>query len=186
LGSGKGGARPYRTPPQNEDRPLAIAAGQFPSAVDAVKCAVAVQEELRKADETVPHEACLQFRIGVHVGDVMVRGGDLLGRCNQHSGASSIASGTRCGLPVWCHLGELADAYAPAPVDRKDPLISPLFADFSGFPADARLIQVGSAETLLDDASRLAAAMRPSSTTTHHSAAVIRASLTPAFPGDLP
>jgi acetyl esterase/lipase len=89
----------------------------------------------------------------------MVRGGDLLGRCNQHSGASSIASGTRCGLPVWCHLGELADAYAPAPVDRKDPLISPLFADFSGFPADARLIQVGSAETLLDDASRLAAAM---------------------------
>ena len=55
------------------------------------------------------------------------------------------------------YLGELADAYAPAPLDRPDPLISPLFADFSGFPPT--LIQVGSAETLLDDATRLASAM---------------------------
>ena len=29
------------------------------------------------------------------------------------------------------YLEELADAYAPAPLDRADPLISPLFADFS-------------------------------------------------------
>lgn len=31
------------------------------------------------------------------------------------------------------YLGELADAYAPAPLDRKDPLISPLFSDLRGF-----------------------------------------------------
>ncbi len=37
---------------------------------------------------------------------------------------------------------------------RRDPLISPLFADLSGFPPT--LIQVGSAETLLADATRLA------------------------------
>jgi len=55
------------------------------------------------------------------------------------------------------YLEELAGAYAPAPLDRTDPLISPLFADFSGFPPT--LIQVGSAETLLADATRLAAAM---------------------------
>ena len=54
------------------------------------------------------------------------------------------------------YLAELADAYAPAPVDRRDPLISPLFADLAGFPPV--LIQVGSAETLLADATRLAAA----------------------------
>jgi acetyl esterase/lipase len=54
------------------------------------------------------------------------------------------------------YLEELADAYAPAPLDRGDPLISPLFADLSGFPPT--LIQVGSAETLLDDAVRFAAA----------------------------
>jgi epsilon-lactone hydrolase len=53
------------------------------------------------------------------------------------------------------YLGELADAYAPAPLNRTDPLISPLFSELSGFPP--MLIQVGSAETLLDDATRLAA-----------------------------
>jgi monoterpene epsilon-lactone hydrolase len=53
------------------------------------------------------------------------------------------------------YLGELADAYAPGSVDRKNPLISPLFADLSGFPP--MLIQVGSAETLLSDATRFAA-----------------------------
>jgi acetyl esterase/lipase len=54
------------------------------------------------------------------------------------------------------YLTELADAYAPAAINRKDPLISPLFCDFAGFPP--LLIQVGSAETLLADATRLAAA----------------------------
>jgi len=53
------------------------------------------------------------------------------------------------------YLAELADAYAPAPVDRRNPLISPLFAELAGFPPV--LIQVGSAETLLADATRLAA-----------------------------
>jgi acetyl esterase/lipase len=51
------------------------------------------------------------------------------------------------------YLTELANAYAPAPIDRRDPLISPLFAGFTGFPPT--LIQVGSAETLLADATRL-------------------------------
>jgi epsilon-lactone hydrolase len=54
------------------------------------------------------------------------------------------------------YLAELADAYVPASVDRRDVLISPLFADLAGFPP--MLIQVGSAETLLADATRLAAA----------------------------
>jgi len=53
------------------------------------------------------------------------------------------------------YLEELADAYAVS-ADRKNPLISPLFADLRGFPPV--LIQVGSAETLLADATRFAAA----------------------------
>jgi acetyl esterase/lipase len=48
------------------------------------------------------------------------------------------------------YLNELADAYLPAGMDRKDPRISPLYADLKDFPPI--LIQVGSAETLLDDA----------------------------------
>jgi acetyl esterase/lipase len=54
------------------------------------------------------------------------------------------------------YLDELAAAYVAASMDRKDPLISPLFANFRGFPP--MLIQVGSAETLLSDATRLAEA----------------------------
>jgi acetyl esterase/lipase len=54
------------------------------------------------------------------------------------------------------YLGELAQAYLPAGMDRKDPRVSPLNADLRLLPA--MLIQVGSAETLLDDATRFAAA----------------------------
>ncbi|HZR06820.1 MAG TPA: alpha/beta hydrolase [Candidatus Udaeobacter sp.] len=53
------------------------------------------------------------------------------------------------------YLNELAAAYLPAGMDRKDPGVSPLYADLNGFPPT--LIQVGSAETLLDDATRFAA-----------------------------
>jgi acetyl esterase/lipase len=53
------------------------------------------------------------------------------------------------------YLIELAEAYVPAGMDRRDPRVSPLCADLKGFPP--MLIQVGSAETLLDDATRFAA-----------------------------
>ena len=54
------------------------------------------------------------------------------------------------------YLCELADAYLGRSADRKDPRVSPLFANLTGMPP--MLIQVGSAETLLDDAVRLAGA----------------------------
>ncbi|GLS19976.1 hydrolase [Labrys miyagiensis] len=54
------------------------------------------------------------------------------------------------------YLDELADAYVPAGIKRLEPQISPLFAELRGFPP--LLIQVGSAETLLSDATRLAEA----------------------------
>ena len=53
------------------------------------------------------------------------------------------------------YLDELANAYVPAGMDRKDPRVSPLYAEFADFPP--MLIQVGSDETLLDDAVRLGA-----------------------------
>lgn len=54
------------------------------------------------------------------------------------------------------YLDGLAAAYA-AGGDRRAPLVSPLYADLSGLPP--ALIQVGSSETLLDDAVRLAGAL---------------------------
>lgn len=48
---------------------------EFPSVVEAVQCAIEVQREL-----SAQHgQSGLKFRIGVHLGDVMVDGEDLLG-----------------------------------------------------------------------------------------------------------
>ena len=52
---------------------------EFGSAVDAVRCAMEAQGALAKANSTLPETRQINFRIGVHVGDVMVRAGDLFG-----------------------------------------------------------------------------------------------------------
>jgi adenylate cyclase len=52
---------------------------EFGSAVDAVRCAVEAQEALAEANAGAPPDRHINFRIGVHVGDVMVKGGDLFG-----------------------------------------------------------------------------------------------------------
>ena len=52
---------------------------EFGSAVDAVRCAMEAQGALATANSTLPESRHINFRIGVHVGDVMVRAGDLFG-----------------------------------------------------------------------------------------------------------
>ena len=52
---------------------------EFGSAVDAVQCAVDAQTALAEANSSLPPDRRLQFRIGIHIGDVVVRGGDLFG-----------------------------------------------------------------------------------------------------------
>ncbi|MEP9350615.1 alpha/beta hydrolase [Xanthobacter sp. KR7-225] len=52
------------------------------------------------------------------------------------------------------YLQELADAYLAGGTRPDDPRVSPLYGDLAGLPP--ALIQVGTAETLLDDAVRLA------------------------------
>src|SRR5215469_2370309 len=51
----------------------------FASAVDAVQCAVAVQEAIAKENADRPACEQMRFRIGIHVGDIMVQGGNLFG-----------------------------------------------------------------------------------------------------------
>ena len=51
----------------------------FASAVDAVECAVAVQEAIAGENEKRPAAERMQFRIGVHLGDVIVEGLNLFG-----------------------------------------------------------------------------------------------------------
>jgi adenylate cyclase len=52
---------------------------EFGSAVDAVQCAVEAQAGLAEANAGLPLDRHINFRMGVHVGDVMIRGGDLFG-----------------------------------------------------------------------------------------------------------
>ena len=53
---------------------------EYRSAVDAVRCAIAVQRGMIERNEDMPEESRIVFRIGVHVGDVVEEGdGDLMG-----------------------------------------------------------------------------------------------------------
>src|SRR5262245_25488931 len=52
---------------------------EFGSAVDAVQCAVEAQTTLAEANSSLHPERRIHFRIGIHIGDVMIRAGDLFG-----------------------------------------------------------------------------------------------------------
>jgi adenylate cyclase len=52
---------------------------EFGSAVDAVQCAVEAQVALAEANASLAPDRRICFRIGIHIGDVMVRAGDLFG-----------------------------------------------------------------------------------------------------------
>ena len=52
---------------------------EFPSAVEAARCAVEIQEELAARNGELPKDRRLEFRIGINLGDVMVEGDDLFG-----------------------------------------------------------------------------------------------------------
>ena len=52
---------------------------EFASVFDAVQCAVEIQQELGAIDARQPEHERMPFRIGINVGDVMVKDGDIFG-----------------------------------------------------------------------------------------------------------
>jgi adenylate cyclase len=52
---------------------------EFPSVVDAVRCAVEVQQAMAKHDAGLAADNRIALRIGVNLGDVIVEGDDLYG-----------------------------------------------------------------------------------------------------------
>lgn len=52
---------------------------EFPSVVEAFHCAIAIQQALDKANDALPEEQRMRLRIGINVGDVMVKDGDIFG-----------------------------------------------------------------------------------------------------------
>ena len=52
---------------------------EFPSAVDAVACAAAVQQQLETRNADLPPERRMLFRIGIDLGDLLVDGDRIVG-----------------------------------------------------------------------------------------------------------
>ncbi|XIA63315.1 adenylate/guanylate cyclase domain-containing protein [Bradyrhizobium sp. TZ2] len=52
---------------------------EFPSVVDAVRCAIEVQQGMVERNADVPQEKRIEFRVGVNLGDVMIERRDLYG-----------------------------------------------------------------------------------------------------------
>ena len=52
---------------------------EFSSAVEAVRCAVEIQEALKTRNDALPDKSQMHFRVGVNLGDVVVKNDDLLG-----------------------------------------------------------------------------------------------------------
>ena len=68
-----------------QHRGLVVATGgdsvlaEFPSVVDAVRCAVGIQEELKERNREIAENRRMEFRIGVNLGDVVEEDNTILG-----------------------------------------------------------------------------------------------------------
>jgi class 3 adenylate cyclase len=52
---------------------------EFPSVVDAVECAAAIQRLMVERNAETPESKRIVYRVGVHIGDVLIEGEDILG-----------------------------------------------------------------------------------------------------------
>jgi class 3 adenylate cyclase len=52
---------------------------EFPSVVDAVECAVAMQAVMAERNQGVPGDRRMLLRIGINLGDILIEGDDILG-----------------------------------------------------------------------------------------------------------
>jgi adenylate cyclase len=52
---------------------------EFPSVVDAVRCGLAVQKELKEKNDKLPESKRMEFRIGINLGDVIEEGDTIYG-----------------------------------------------------------------------------------------------------------
>src|SRR5881628_3567985 len=52
---------------------------EFPSVVDAVRCAVDVQRGMAERNAAVPADQRIDFRIGINVGDIIIDDDDIFG-----------------------------------------------------------------------------------------------------------
>jgi adenylate cyclase len=76
---------------------------EFLSVVDAVRCAVEVQEELRVRNDELPENRRMEFRIGINLGDVVAEGERIYGDgVNIAARVEGLAGGEGSASPGLC------------------------------------------------------------------------------------
>src|SRR6201997_4784449 len=111
----------------------------FSSVVDALSCAVEMQQASRVINDPLPTERRLELRIGVNLGDVIVDGDDIFGDgVNIAARLESLAQpGTVCiSQTVYDQVkNKLALAYRPLGDPRVKNIAEPVRAYAVGLPA---------------------------------------------------
>jgi class 3 adenylate cyclase len=114
---------------------------EFPSVAEGLSCALAIQEAIAKQNEPVSPDRQMRFRIGLHLGDVMSKGGDLLGDAvniaarlqalaepggicvsaavRQHVGTGAVAAFTDAGLKQVENIAEMCMSSGSPRGDRR-------------------------------------------------------------------
>jgi adenylate cyclase len=85
---------------------------EFPSVVEAVTCALAVQQAMAERNATSPERQRIVFRVGINLGDVIVEDGDIHGEgVNVAARLEAISEpgGIRVSGTVRDHIGDRLD-----------------------------------------------------------------------------
>jgi adenylate cyclase len=109
---------------------------EFPSAVDALHCALGVLERIAVANNEIPDERRVIFRIGLHVGEVMVRHGDMFG-----DGVNIAARMEKLALPGTVCLSGVAFSYVHRTLPLKFDALGPQVVKNHDSPIEAYLVR---------------------------------------------
>ncbi len=89
---------------------------EFPSAVDAVLCAVKVQREMAEREQDIASDQRIVYRVGINVGEIIYDGGDIFGEgVNVAARLEALAEpgGIRISKPVFDNVrGKLELGFA--------------------------------------------------------------------------
>jgi adenylate cyclase len=103
---------------------------EFPSVADGLSCALAIQEAIEKQNAPVSAARQMRFRVGLHLGDVMIRDGDLFGDAvNIAARLQALAEpgGICVSAAVREHVGtRLAAAFTDAGAQRVKNIAAPV------------------------------------------------------------
>jgi adenylate cyclase len=81
---------------------------EFASAVDAARCAVEIQRDMAVQNTDVPQDTRIEFRIGVHVGDIIIDDGDIFGDGSTSQPASRESRSRAASASRMTHTGKSA------------------------------------------------------------------------------